>query len=117
MMGRTAKQFKNGLIDQNPVLVLLLGMCPILGTSTHLSNAVGMGLAVTGVLLCSNLAISLLRKVIPDKIRIAAFVIIIAGFVCKSISTAEKNRLVKKVYCANFTFLLLSNCKSAKAFV
>lgn len=80
-MNLTMKQFKNGLITQNPVLVLLLGMCPTLATSTSLQNAVGMGIAATAVLICSNAVVSLLRKFIPDKIRIAAFVVIIAGFV------------------------------------
>lgn len=80
-MNQTLKQFKNGIIDQNPVLVLLLGTCPTLATSTSVENAVGMGLAATAVLICSNVVISLLRKVIPEKIRIAAFVVIIAGFV------------------------------------
>lgn len=80
-MNQTLKQFKSGIIDQNPVLVLLLGMCPTLATSTSMTNAVGMGLAVTAVLICSNLAISALRKLIPDKVRIAAFVVIIATFV------------------------------------
>jgi electron transport complex protein RnfE len=75
------RQFKNGLIDQNPTLVLLLGMCPTLATSTSMTNAVGMGLAATAVLICSNFAVSALRKLIPEKIRIAAFVVIIAGFV------------------------------------
>jgi electron transport complex protein RnfE len=75
------KQFKNGLIDQNPTLVLLLGMCPALATSATMTTAAGMGLATTAVLICSNFAISALRKLIPEKIRIAAFVIIIAGFV------------------------------------
>ena len=80
-MNRTLKQFKNGLIDENPVLVLLLGTCPALATSATVENAVGMGLAATAVLICSNLIISLLRKAIPVKIRIAAFVVIIASFV------------------------------------
>ncbi len=80
-MNQTLKQFKNGIVDQNPVLVLLLGTCPTLATSTTVENAVGMGLAATAVLICSNVVISLLRKVIPEKIRIAAFVVIIAGFV------------------------------------
>lgn len=80
-MTQTMRQFKNGLIDQNPTLVLLLGMCPTLATSTSLTNAIGMGLAATAVLICSNFVISALRKLIPDKIRIAAFVVIIAGFV------------------------------------
>lgn len=80
-MNQTLKQFKNGILDQNPVLVLLLGMCPTLATSTSLTNAIGMGLAATAVLICSNVVISLLRKAIPGKIRIAAFIVIIAGFV------------------------------------
>ena len=80
-MKKTLEQFKNGLFTQNPTLVLLLGMCPTLAVSTSLSNALGMGAAVTAVLICSNFAISLLRRLIPDKIRIAAFVVIIAGFV------------------------------------
>ncbi|MDR0293967.1 MAG: electron transport complex subunit E [Oscillospiraceae bacterium] len=80
-MTQTMRQFKNGLVDQNPTLVLLLGMCPTLAVSTSLTNAVGMGLAATAVLICSNVVISALRKLIPDKIRIAAFVVVIAGFV------------------------------------
>ncbi len=80
-MNLTLRQIKNGLFTQNPVFVLLLGMCPTLATSTTLTNALGMGLAATAVLTCSNVAISLLRKLIPDKIRIAVFVVIIAGFV------------------------------------
>ncbi len=71
----------NGIITENPVLVLLLGMCPTLATSTSVSNAIGMGLAATFVLTCSNIVVSLLRKIIPDEIRIASFVVIIAGFV------------------------------------
>ena len=74
-------QMKNGLIDQNPAFVLILGMCPTLAVTTSLQNGIGMGLAATAVLICSNLVISLLRKVIPDKIRIAAFIVIIASFV------------------------------------
>lgn len=75
------KTFLNGIITENPVLVLLLGMCPTLAVSTSVKNAVGMGLSTTFVLTCSNMVISLLRKVIPDEIRIASFVVIIAGFV------------------------------------
>ncbi len=73
--------FKAGLITDNPVLIQLLGMCPTLATSTSLINAVGMGLSATFVLVCSNVLISLLRKIIPQKIRIAAYIVIIAGFV------------------------------------
>lgn len=76
-----SKVFLDGVIVKNPVLVQLLGMCPILATSTSLSNAIGMGAAVTFVLFFSNIIISLLRNFIPEKIRIASYIIIIAGFV------------------------------------
>jgi len=71
----------DGLIKNNPTLIQLLGMCPTLATTTSVSNGIGMGLAATLVLICSNLVISLLRKFIPNKIRIAAYVVIIATFV------------------------------------
>ena len=71
----------NGLIYQNPTFVLLLGMCPTLATTTSLQNGLGMGLSTAAVLACSNLVISLLRKVIPNEIRIASYVVIIATFV------------------------------------
>lgn len=72
---------KNGLIDENPTFIQLLGMCPTLAVTTSLINAIGMGLSATFVLICSNLAISLVRKIIPDKIRIASYIAIIATFV------------------------------------
>ena len=72
---------KNGLVDNNPVLVQLLGMCPTLAVTTSLKNALGMGLAATAVLIFSNLFISILRKIIPNQIRIAAYIVIISGFV------------------------------------
>ncbi len=80
-MNKILKQFKEGLLDNNPVLVQLLGMCPTLATTTSVSNAIGMGLAATAVLICSNLFISLLRKFIPKQVRIAAYIVIISGFV------------------------------------
>ncbi len=76
-----SKVFLDGVIFKNPVLVQLLGMCPILATSTSLANAIGMGAAVTFVLFFSNIIISILRNFIPEKIRIASYIIIIAGFV------------------------------------
>ena len=75
------KQLKEGVLTNNPIFVQLIGMCPTLATSTSLKNGIGMGLAVTFVLMCSNLVISILRKFIPSKIRIAAYIVIIAGFV------------------------------------
>ena len=70
-----------GLIRENPVLVLILGTCPTLAVTTQASNAIGMGVAATAVLLCSNIAISALRNVIPDKVRIPCYIVLIAGFV------------------------------------
>ena len=75
------KQFKEGLLTKNPVTVQLLGMCSTLAITTSLFNGVGMGLSVTIILICSNVLISALRKVIPNQIRIAAYITIIAGFV------------------------------------
>ena len=75
------KQFKEGLLTKNPVLAQLLGLCSTLAITTSLFNGLGMGLAVTIILICSNVLISALRKVIPSQIRIAAYIVIIAGFV------------------------------------
>ncbi len=70
-----------GLFDQNPILVQLLGTCPTLATTTSMKNGVGMGLSAAAVLILSNLLISLLRKFIPKQVRIAAYIVIISGFV------------------------------------
>ena len=75
------KVFTNGILNENPVLVLVLGTCPTLATSTMAANGIGMGLAATFVLLCSNIVISALRKVIPDRVRIPCYIVLIAGFV------------------------------------
>lgn len=75
------KQLKEGLLTKNPVTVQLLGMCSTLAITTSLFNGIGMGLAVTVILICSNVLISALRKFIPSQIRIAAYITIIAGFV------------------------------------
>lgn len=73
--------FTNGLIKENPVLRLVLGTCPTLAVTTAAINGIGMGVSATLVLVCSNLVISLLRNIIPDKVRIPAYITIIAGFV------------------------------------
>ena len=75
------KQLMDGLIHQNPVTVQLLGMCSVLAITTSLFNRIGMGLSVLVILTCANVVISLLRKVIPSKIRIACYIVVIAGFV------------------------------------
>ena len=75
------KQFKDGLLTQNPVLVQVLGMCSTMAITTSFFNGIGMGVAVTIILTLSNVIISAMRKIIPDKIRIAMFIVVIAGFV------------------------------------
>lgn len=74
-------EFTKGIVKENPVLCLVLGTCPTLAVTTSAFNAIGMGIAATAVLVCSNAVISALRKVIPDKVRIPAYITIIAGFV------------------------------------
>ncbi|MGN1008883.1 MAG: electron transport complex subunit RsxE [Butyricicoccus sp.] len=76
-----SERLKSAVLLDNPVFMQTIGLCPALATTTSLSNAIGMGAAATAVLICSNIVISLLRKFIPDKVRIAAFITIIAGFV------------------------------------
>ncbi len=71
----------NGIIKENPVLVLILGTCPTLAVTTMAINGLGMGLAATVVLICSNIVISLLKKVIPDTVRIPCYIVVIAAFV------------------------------------
>lgn len=75
------KDFTKGFIKENPVLVTLLGMCPTLAVTTMASNGIGMGLATTFVLVGSNIVISLLKKIIPDAVRLPCYIVIIAGFV------------------------------------
>lgn len=80
-MNKYMKPFINGLIKENPTFVLMLGMCPTLAVTTSAMNGLGMGLTTTVVLIMSNLIISLLRNIIPDKVRIPAYIVIIASFV------------------------------------
>ncbi|HNQ39301.1 MAG TPA: electron transport complex subunit E [Candidatus Cloacimonas sp.] len=75
------KELTKGIIKENPTFVIVLGMCPTLATSTSVNNAIGMGLAATFVLICSNIFISLIKNITPDKIRIPVYVIVIAAFV------------------------------------
>lgn len=78
---KKSKIFINGIITENPIFVLLLGMCPTLGTTSSGINGLGMGLATTFVLICSNTVISMLKNLIPDQVRIPAYIVIIASFV------------------------------------
>ncbi len=99
-----------GIIKENPVLVLVLGTCPTLAVTTQTVNAFGMGAAATVVLLCSNVAISLLRKVIPDKVRIPCYIVLIASFV--TIVQMVLNAFVYDVYQALGIYLplIVVNC-------
>lgn len=80
-MKKLLRQFSDAVVRQNPILIQLLGLCSVLAISTTATNALGMGAAVTVVLIFSNVLISMLRKLIPNEIRIAAFIVIISGFV------------------------------------
>ena len=80
-MKRVVKEFTKGIIRENPIFFIVLGLCPALAVSTSLKNALGMGMAATFVLFFSNTIISLMRKFIPDKIRIPCFIVVIATFV------------------------------------
>ncbi len=81
MKEKVFDKLRNGIIDENPIFVQVLGMCPTLAVTTSGTNGIGMGLATTTVLIMSNLVISLLRNIIPDKVRIPAFIVVIASFV------------------------------------
>ena len=80
-MNSCTERLKNGIITENPTFVMMLGMCPTLAVTSSAINGLGMGLTTTAVLILSNVFISLLRKVIPDKVRIPAFIVIVATFV------------------------------------
>ncbi len=80
-MNRLTERLHNGIIKENPTFVMMLGMCPTLAVTSNAMNGLGMGLSTTVVLILSNILISLLRKVIPDKVRIPAFIVIVASFV------------------------------------
>ena len=98
------KQFSEGLVTQNPALVQLLGMCPMLAITTSMFNGLGMGLAVMVILTCSNIVISALRKIIPSKVRIACYIVVIAGFV------TMVDLLLKAFVPALFIPLIVVNC-------
>ena len=109
-MSNKVQTLTNGIIRENPVLVLVLGTCPTLATSTQASNAFGMGAAATAVLLCSNIFISLLRKAISDKVRIPCYIVLIASFV--TIVQMILNAYVYSVYEALGLYLplIVVNC-------
>ncbi|MDD6213797.1 MAG: electron transport complex subunit E [Firmicutes bacterium] len=102
--------FLNGLLYENPTFVQLLGMCPTLAVTTTLKNGLGMGLSATVVLIMSNMLISLLRKIIPEKVRIAAYIVIIATFV--TIVQMLLNAYVPSLYSSLGIFipLIVVNC-------
>lgn len=104
------QNFVKGIIKENPVLVLVLGTCPTLAVTTSVMNALGMGAAAAVVLLCSNIAISALRKVIPEKVRIPAYIVLIAGFV--TITEMLMHAFVPDLYEALGVFLslIVVNC-------
>ena len=80
-MANPLKIIKNGIIDENPTFVQVIGMCPTLAVTSSAINGLGMGVSTAAVLVCANVAISLIRKIVPDQVRIPAFVVVIASFV------------------------------------
>ena len=80
-MGNPIKIIKNGILDENPTFIQIIGMCPTLAVTSSAINGIGMGLSTMAVLVCANVFVSLLRKVIPDKVRIPCFIVVIATFV------------------------------------
>ena len=81
MKNKYIERLYNGVVKENPTLILMLGMCPTLAVSTRAMNGIGMGLSTTAVLICSNLVISLLRKAIPDEVRLPSYIVIVASLV------------------------------------
>ena len=80
-MNKCTERIFNGLVKENPTFVLMLGMCPTLAVTTSAVNGIGMGLSTTAVLIMSNMLISMLRKIIPDSVRMPAFIVVVASFV------------------------------------
>ena len=109
-MSAHMKELTKGLFKENPTFIIMLGMCPTLGVSTQVSNALGMGLSVIFVLTFSNMAISALRKIIPDTIRIPSYIVIIASFV--TIVEMVLHAYVPSVYSALGVYLplIVVNC-------
>ena len=103
-------EFTKGLVQENPLFRLLLGMCPALAVTTSVNNGLGMGVAVTGVLLASNIVVSAMRKVIPSSVRIPAFIVIIATFV--TITDMLMHAFTPALYTALGIFipLIVVNC-------
>jgi len=103
-------EFSKGLVRENPLFRLLLGMCPALAVTTSVNNGLGMGVAVTGVLLASNIVVSAMRKIIPSSVRIPAFIVIIATFV--TITDMLMHAFTPALYTALGIFipLIVVNC-------
>jgi len=108
---RLVREFTKGIVKNNPIFVLMLGLCPTLAVTTKVLNALAMGAAVIGVLTCSNIIIALIRKAIPKEIRIPCFIVVIASFVTiaelvlKAFAPAEVNRAL-----GIFIPLIVVNC-------
>ena len=98
----------NGIIKENPIFVLLLGMCPTLGTTSSAINGMGMGLATMFVLICSNVVISSIKNLIPDMVRIPSFIVVIASFVTllqmimQAYVPADRSKLYRTGTCGSF---------------
>ena len=104
-MNKCVERLYNGLIKENPTFVLMLGMCPTLAVTTSAINGVGMGLTTTVVLVMSNMLISMLRKVIPDSVRMPAFIVVVASFVTKIVQFLLAGFIPSSMTHSDCTFL------------
>ena len=109
-MNKYLERLYNGLIKENPTLVLMLGMCPTLAVSTRASNGIGMGLSTLAVLVLSNLVISLLRKLIPDQVRLPAYIVIVASLVTVTELFMEAYRPAVYQALGIYSPLIVVNC-------
>lgn len=108
-MGRLTERLYNGVVKENPTFVMMLGMCPTLAVTSSAINGLGMGLSTTVVLILSNMLISALRKIIPDKVRIPAFIVIVASFV--TIVQLLLQAYIPFLYSALGVYIPLIRCK------
>ena len=108
-MSKRLKTLTNGILNENPVLRLVLCTCPTLAVTTMASNGIGMGLAATFVLLCSNIVISALRKVIPDGVRIPSYIVIVASLVSMVEAMTERRPLYTRTDAPAMTVSLMAS--------
>ena len=112
MKNKYIERLYNGIIKENPTLILMLGMCPTLAVSTRAMNGIGMGLSTTAVLIMSNLVISILRKTIPDEVRLPCYIVIVATMV--TVTERTRSRESKRMAWSRYIFRMASFTRSTR---